>query len=314
MKNFLYNITIFFAVLAGLFMIFILGSYVTSSSIIDKTNYKVNSNIDKIVIGHSHPECAYNDTIITNCKNMASSGTSYFYNYYTLKPLINNNSNIKSIFIEFTNNQVDSIMTDWIWGDKYLPFKYQLYGSFIDSAGLSLLLDKNPVGLVSGIKKNLRQNITIIATSNYSYVANRGSYRYLIKNDVNKEIKKLSTNTNTATTGMHTSEYNLNYLKKIIEFCESKKVKVYLVRSPIHKRHPMVSNEKLFQKVLKTRFDHVDFLDFKDFPVANSEFGDLGHLNFRGARRFSTWFNGLINKGLLTQSDKQQFISENMKK
>src|SRR5215217_8171222 len=123
MKNFLYNVNIFFALLVGLFLIFILGSYFTSSSIINKTVYKVNSSIDKIVIGHSHPECAYNDTIIANCKNMASSGTSYFYNYYTLKPLISNNNGIKSIFIEFTNNQVDSIMTDWIWGDKYLPFK-----------------------------------------------------------------------------------------------------------------------------------------------------------------------------------------------
>ena len=312
MKNFLYNVNIFFALLVGLFLIFILGSYFTSSSIINKTVYKVNSSIDKIVIGHSHPECAYNDTIIANCKNMASSGTSYFYNYYTLKPLISNNNGIKSIFIEFTNNQVDSIMTDWIWGDKYLPFKYQLYGPFIDSDGLSLLLDKNPVGLISGIKKSLRQNITLIATSNYSYVANRGSYRYLVKNDVNAEIAKLSAKKIEVTTTMYTSEYNLNYLEKIIKFCESREVKVYLIRSPIHRRHPMTSNERLFQKVLKTRFAHVDFLDFKDFPILNSEFGDLGHLNFLGARRFSTWFNGLINKGLLSQSDKQQFISDNM--
>lgn len=312
MKNFLYNISIFFALLVGLFLIFILGSYFTSNAIIHKTVYKVNSSIDKIVIGHSHPECAYNDTIIASCKNMASSGTSYFYNYYTLKPLISNNKGIKSIFIEFTNNQVDSIMTDWIWGDKYLPFKYQLYGPFIDSDGLSLLLDKNPVGLISGIKKSLRQNITLIATSNYAYVANRGSYRYLVKNDVNAEIAKLSAKKVEVAAAMYTSEYNLNYLEKIIKFCEARKVKVYLIRSPIHKKHPMTSNERLFQKVLKTRFAHVDFLDFKDFPILNSEFGDLGHLNFLGARRFSTWFNGLINKGLLSQSDKQQFISDNM--
>ncbi|MCF2493434.1 hypothetical protein [Dyadobacter chenhuakuii] len=312
MKKFLNNITGFTTLLVILFSVFIVGSIVSNESLRAKTQYKVSANIDKILIGHSHPECAYNDTIIKNCKNMASSGTSYFYNYYTLKPLLNRNENIKSVFIELTNNQVDSIMTGWIWGNEYLPFKYQLYGPFIDSDGVSLLFDKNPMGLVNGIKKSLRQNIKLIVTSNYSFVENRGAYRYLVKSNVENEIKKLETNKIKATNDMHTSEYNLGYLEKIINYCQSRNVNVYLMRSPIHKKHPMVSNEKLFQKVVKTRFAHVDFLDFKDFPIENSEFGDLGHLNFLGAKRFSHWFNGLIDNGLLLQSNKQKFINDNM--
>ena len=46
----------------------------------EKSNFKISDKIDKIVIGHSHSECAFNDTIIPNFANFSSSGESYFYN------------------------------------------------------------------------------------------------------------------------------------------------------------------------------------------------------------------------------------------
>jgi hypothetical protein len=53
------------------------------------------------------------------------------------------------------------------------------------------------------------------------------------------------------------------------------------------------------------------FLDFADFPILNSEFGDLEHLNYRGAAKFSIWFNKLIESGLLQEPNKQLLINKN---
>ena len=62
--------------------------------------------------------------------------------------------------------------------------------------------------------------------------------------------------------------------------------------------------------ILSTRFADIEFLDFAKYPLQNSEFGDFDHLNYRGARKFSIWFNQLIDDGLLERTDKQSFINE----
>src|SRR4051812_42187597 len=58
-----------------------------------------------IILGHSHPECAFNDSLISGFSNFASSGESYFYTYFKLKNITERNRNIEAVFIEFSNNQ-----------------------------------------------------------------------------------------------------------------------------------------------------------------------------------------------------------------
>ena len=57
-----------------------------------------------------------------------------------------------------------------------------------------------------------------------------------------------------------------------------------------------------------------EFLDFKEYPLTNSEFADLVHLNYNGAKIFSIWFNELLEKGILTKENKQQIIDTGMSK
>ena len=151
-------------------------------------------------------------------------------------PLINNNKNIKTVFIEFTNNQIDTAMSEWIWGDKYLPFKFQVLGSYIDPAESDLFLHKNPRGLINGYIKLLRQNIKIISTANYAYTYERGDFRYLVDEKIEAAIKIQNENIRD-TNRKSISVYNLSYLEKIISFCNAKGIKVYLIRSPLHKKY-----------------------------------------------------------------------------
>jgi len=54
-------------------------------------------------------------------------------------------------------------------------------------------------------------------------------------------------------------------------------------------------------------FSSVEFLDFNKFPIADDGFADFGHLNYKGASKFSNWFNIMLNSGLLN-TDKKQFL------
>ena len=286
--------------------------FITKKIVIDKTNYKIEKSIDKIIIGHSHSECAFNDSLVNNCKNISASADSYFYSYYKLMTILNNNNNIKTIFVEFSNNQLTQQSDKWTWDDKYLPFKYQVYGTFINKEGFNFLLNKNPKGLFAGQIKMLRQNIKIITTSHYNYLYNRGGYLYLTGNNLKNELEnQLKDNSNDKKDSI-ISESNLIYLEKILSFCKEKNIKVYFIRSPMHNKYNGIYNELILQNICKTRFRTIEFLDFKDYPLEDSDFSDLEHLNYRGAKKFSIWFNKLLIDSLLEKSNKQQFINENM--
>ena len=124
---------------------------------------------------------------------------------------------------------------------------------------------------------------------------NRGGYVHSVRNKLNNDIKRQNTRTYIQTQKMPQSEMNLYYLEKCIAFLQSKNIKIYFVRSPMHKKHKGIFNEKLYQKLLHTRFKDIEFLDFKDYPLPDADFADLNHLNYKGANKFSIWFNEHIN-------------------
>ena len=45
----------------------------------------------------------------------------------------------------------------------------------------------------------------------------------------------------------------------------------------------------------------------------DSDFYDLGHLNSKGAIKFSVWFNALLEKDILYMDNKQELIDEQIK-
>jgi hypothetical protein len=57
----------------------------------------------------------------------------------------------------------------------------------------------------------------------------------------------------------------------------------------------------------------LEYLDFLKFPLKNAQFADPEHLNHKGAKVFSQWFNQLLKKGLLEKNNKQDFINEEIK-
>jgi hypothetical protein len=108
------------------------------------------------------------------------------------------------------------------------------------------------------------------------------------------------------------SETNIVYLQKIIQLAKEKGVKLFLVRSPLHKMYYSLGglgNELKFQELLKTKFKDADFIDCRDFPARDAEFGDLEHLNKVGAKRYSIFFNRLLKEGLLRMTSKQNLVN-----
>ena len=86
-----------------------------------------------------------------------------------------------------------------------------------------------------------------------------------------------------------------------------------MVRSPQHKNISR-SNEARLLRIKDEKFNNVEFLDFDKFPLQDDEYQDFGHLNYKGAKVFSQWFNELLKKGLLSKKNKSQFIASEIEK
>lgn len=280
-----------------------------------KANFKLVSNPKYLIIGHSHSECAFNDSLIAGFKNISESGESYFYSYFKVKKLLEQNKGVETMFVEFTNNQIDADMDEWIWDDKHISNRYPKFSPFMTFEDNMLLLKNNPKGYLNAFSHSNKRKMNAIISQEYDYSKVLGGYLYLVR-DKTDSLLAHSNHFNIksklkATNSMHNiSVANLLYLDKIIKLCKDYKVKIVLVRSPQHQEYEGYINEPKYKAVLKRYYNDIDYIDFSSFPLSNSAFGDFEHLNHKGARIFSRWFNELIRDGLMAKTDKQQFVNE----
>ena len=303
-------------------LIFIISIFLLTfigNKLLDKNQYyKLSDSTKSVILGHSHPECAFNDSLIKNITNLSNSGESYYYTYLKIKKIILNNKQIKNIFIEFTNNEIEQKIDSNTWSNRILQVRLPTYFPLMDLDEIEFLWSKNKKGCLNyfpkSILKNIGRNFTylIFFKKGFKNEDRFGGYLYLegSKTDslINLPINNLESSAN-----LKISETNIAYLSKIINLCKLNGVKAFLIRSPLHSRYNF-NNEIEFKKIKDSKFANIEFLDFKNFPLKNSEFRDLEHLNYKGARLFSIFFNNLLNSGLLVKTNKQKFINNEIEK
>lgn len=303
-KTLLILITFSIGILSLVLIIHFITKHTSDFSVSEKTNY--------LVLGHSHSETAFNDSLIENFKNLSFSGESYFFTYQKVKEIIPNN-NIDAVFIEYTNNQIRKKMDEWIWGYEKLNANFPWHSSFMGKDDMLYLYDKNPKDFPKAVSTSTRNNFTRILSLDFISIDDRYGRFMGLTETIDYKLITDENNIEDSLKEQEISIENINYLEKIVNFCNTNSVKVYLIRSPQHKYYSR-ENEKELLSIKKQKFENLEFLDFDDFPFEDDKFADLGHLNYKGAEIFSLWFNELIENGLLSINKKADFIIEEMEK
>ena len=213
MRKFIINILLYLVIL-----VFAIQYYdLTISLLINHlSTYKVNEK--HIVIGHSHPECAFNDAIIADFKNVSSSAESYFYTKAKLSKILEENSNIETVFIEFSNNQIESNQDMWIWEEPYMSRNYPQYAPFMDYSDKTFLFRKNPIDYLNSFGLSQRKNISDLSFKSYDYTDHWGGYLSINKNKVYSFLN--INNRGDSLLYNKISKSNLDYLDKVIKICQ----------------------------------------------------------------------------------------------
>ena len=237
MKRVITKTILFLFILMNLLILLLL----VSDNFIKKRVYvNINPKSKFIVLGHSHPEVALNDSLIDNFSNCAASAESYFYSYQKIKKIIEQNKNIEVIFIEFSNNQINEEINSWIWDEEHLSVRYPRYAPLMDYEDHEILLEKNPIGFANAISLSLNRNFTNLLYQNYDFSALRNGYLKKQGSKVDSIIKGSFKKPYLQKPERKISIVNIEYLKKIIKFCDEHNKKVFLIRCPLHKMYPIL--------------------------------------------------------------------------
>ena len=99
----------------------IIGSSIFTLFVIWITNlsseYQLKSDIRNIYIGDSHIEKAINDSIMPNSLNLGTTSESFYFSYYKLKLLLNNNPHVKKVYLGFSYHNLSNYYEKFISGD-----------------------------------------------------------------------------------------------------------------------------------------------------------------------------------------------------
>lgn len=276
------------------------------------SDFQLKEDYKYIVFGNSHPECAFNDNLIAEFKNLSKSGEGYFYTYHKIKEVISNNK-VEAIFLEYSNGSISPTMDKWIWGLEKMNAYFPVHSPFMGKNEILYLYKKNKKDFLKVISTSTRNNLSKILAFDYSVNRRYGGYNFLVRERIKELIENERFVTNNENEEVDISYENVRWLEKIVDYCSSKNIKIYFVRSPQYK-YLNRKNERALLDIKNTKFKNVEFLDFDNFPLNDNEYGDFGHLNYKGAEVFSIWFNDLINSGLLKYEDKELFVKKEIEK
>ena len=306
-KKFIINSIIFFLLTLSIFSLLLFST----KNILKKGKfYSIDSTITSILLGHSHASDDFNDSLIEHFRNFGSPGESYYYSYFKAKKLIENNTHINTVFIVYTNNQINARADKWIWSEKYLNHTFPKYSAFIGWSDYKILLFKNWQAVLNSECLSLKQNLYFLLKSRYknNYMdetdwgkfssVNGSSIDLLGDNDI-KEADESNKE--------EIAKINIQYLIKTIAFFNTNHIKTYLIRCPLHPNYKTL-NEIAFKQTLDYYHLTASFMDFKDYPLNNDAFLDLEHLNVKGANEFSIFFSHLLKDKILEKENRNDYI------
>lgn len=284
--------------LISLVLIIVIYNGITFLLINYNCNFKFASNPKFLVLGNSHSEHALNDSLIPNLKNLSQGGESYYYTYQKAKKVLEQNPEVSTVFIEYSNIAISYKMKKWIWDDQVLRNYYVKYSPFLSLSDEFLLVSNNLSGYLNAISPKIKERGSRIFIKKINYTNDIGGYFYqsqskidsLLNNPLDKSAKH-----NSISKTYSFSNVNNLYLLKLINLCKSYNKKIILVRCPIHPQYELWESETIFQETLKKELNGIEFLDFSKFELSNDEFRDFDHLNYKGAIKFSKHFNNFLN-------------------
>ncbi len=237
----------------------------------------LDGKITTVFVGDSHVGNAINDSLIDNCINMAQNSESFYFSYFRLKRLLENNSSIKEVWLGYGYHNISSYYDQFVFG-KYSNVVSSRYFYWLPVETKMELLIANRNDFFSYLK-------AIVKTGFQNAFSSEKTYQEGYTNDFSKttaNIKSIQRSIQyqyfEESVPNDYSSMNIRYLFGIKQLCDSFKVDLILINTPIHPSYLNLVPEKIVEKYYSVADSlHVHLVDLSDLLDKDSFFTPDGH-------------------------------------
>lgn len=241
-----------------------------------------------VLLGNSHIETGVNDSILANSFNFARSAENLEQVYCKIKLLKRYNSQIDTVIIGYDNMIMRQDLRKPMQG-IFSPYFYDTYNiSDIYKIILNGSFDYISSHFYYPLHcEKIGQGIPAFYDSktNVSYLSNLGRYEYLVRDKLREDINLQKKNKHYIKHDIDKlSEY---FMGEIIKYCNNNGITILFLCTPQHKKYEFdkISYKEYYSK----NYKDIKFYDLREMYLPDSCFGDLHHLNYKGAKVFSEY-------------------------
>ena len=255
-------------------------------------DYKFKEKKNILIVGNSHTECSVNDSIISNSVNLSQSASSYFYSYMKIREFTKYNSQIDTVIISFSDNDLFSEKEKWFSSSDKINNKMTRHIILFNKDDYLDLFKSNPIEVIVQTFI-LYSDFYNLHTQKRDFI---GSYNKINVNEIDEDIIEFNLSSPVVDERIAITE--LQYLLKIYEFTQENKIKLILLNTPIHpilEKHFLVIKPRNLQ-IVSENMPNATYFDHTSFVLKNSDYADLSHLNNKGSNKYSEFLQLLFHK------------------
>jgi len=255
-------------------------------------DYKFKEKKNILIVGNSHTECSVNDSIISNSVNLSQSASSYFYSYMKIREFTKYNSQIDTVIISFSDNDLFSEKEKWFSSSDKINNKMTRHIILFNKDDYLDLFKSNPIEVIVQTFI-LYSDFYNLHTQKRDFI---GSYNKINVNEIDEDIIEFNLSSPVVDERIAITE--LQYLLKIYEFTQENKIKLILLNTPIHpilEKHFLVIKPRNLQ-IVSENMPNATYFDHTSFVLKNSDYADLSHLNNKGSNKYSEFLQLLFRK------------------
>lgn len=264
-------------------------------------------SFDTLIIGDSHAKNAFDPKYISNSINAAQESENIIYSFYVLNKILATNHGIKKVIVAFSYHTLGAPFAYFEPNEmmrryhlllpKRFYFELSKNEGFYSPYATRFLIDifHLPLGLINDFYEYIllksRINSKIPYIGQYSKLSgSKIASKRLLRETILRHFKHNGKI-------VKVSNMKVIYIRKIIDLCISKNVKLFFVTTPVH---PDYFNE-IPKSVIKTSDDtmnsikknySIKYINLSRLNLPLNHYYDYDHLNWMGAEVFSK----LINK------------------
>lgn len=261
--------------------------------------YKIDPNVNTLIIGDSHLAHGIDDHLLPNCLNISEPAEAFMFSYSKLLPLLKTHPQIRTVILGCSYHSISAYYDKRMFGELSIDVSSNYF--FIVPNNLKFqFLWSNMRNGISYFREVLNKGGSNLSKrhGNYSFIGyynNHATHSSINDSSITKRINyQYFTNGKLA----NFSSSNMLYLHKIIELCKNRGMRLIILNTPLHVKYkkavPMKFKDKFYSLVDDNK---IDLIEFDDLKLTDSCFlPDGDHLSQRGATLATLYLRELMKK------------------